>query len=134
MPNTKQEDDTIERAPHYNTRKVEAINFIRHMDFATGNAFKYVWRHGLKDATTLEKGKRNYYIRDALVHRPALMGIDEAAFLTRLVSTVADELEVPEFELLVSLIWAASGDYDMLIARAKQLQLFPVSVERLIIG
>ena len=132
MPDTEKNrrlnNDIIEKAPHYNTRSIEAINFIRHMDFALGNAFKYVWRFGLKDVTDLEKGKRNYYIRDALVHRPAFVGSDITTHLTRVLSTVADEFSAAQFEMLISLIWAASGDYDMLISRAKQLELFPAPV------
>jgi len=137
MPDTNKisiNTDIIEKAPHYNTRGIEAINFIRHMDFALGNAFKYVWRYGLKDVTDLEKGKRNYYIRDALVHRPTLVSCATAAHLTRLLSTVADEFAKAQFEMLVSLLWASSGDYDMLISRAKQLELFPISVEALVLG
>lgn len=134
MPNTKQEHDIIEKSPHYNTRKVEAITVIRHMDFATGCAFKYVWRHSLKDATTVEKGKRNYYIRDALIHRVGTMSEDTALRLTRVMSQVADEFDKEQFELLLALVWASAGEYDMLSDRAQRLSLFPSAVESLVLG
>lgn len=132
MPDTEQvriKTDIIEKAPHYNTRSIEAINFIRHMDFALGNAFKYVWRYGLKDVTDLEEGKRNYYIRDALAHRPALVSRDTSAHLTRMISTVANEFSTAQFELLISIIWATSGDYEMLGDRALQMGLYPAPAE-----
>lgn len=35
-------------APIFETRQVECIDIARYLDFCKGNAFKYVWRAGLK--------------------------------------------------------------------------------------
>lgn len=134
MPDSAQQHDIIEKSPHYNTRSVEAIHFIRHMDFATGNAFKYIWRYGLKDTTDLERGKRNYYIKNALIYRPSFVSEDVGYCMIRMLSAMAEEFEREQFELLVALISASMGDYELLIARARQLELFPIAAEHLLLN
>ncbi|MEH6729276.1 MAG: DUF3310 domain-containing protein [Pseudoalteromonas distincta] len=133
MPNSAQQLDIIEKSPHYNTRSVEAIHFIRHMDFATGNAFKYIWRYGLKDASDIERGKRNYYIKNALVYRPCYVSEDVGLCMIRMLSAMANEFELEQFELLIALVSASMGDYELLIARARQLELFPIAAEHLLL-
>ncbi len=53
---------------HYNQHSIECIEFSRHMDFSTGNAFKYLWRCGLKDTPDQEVKKAIWYLKDALGH------------------------------------------------------------------
>ena len=126
MSNAVHKDpDNTEKATHYNTRPIEAIEFIRALDFSLGSVFKYVWRNGLKDAPTVERKKRNYYLRDALVHRPVSIGVIQADQMIRKLSLISEHFEVDEFELLVGILTASSGDYSMLAEQAKRLQLFP---------
>ena len=44
--------DNVNHPSHYTSgfefRKPECIDFTKHMSFVRGNAFKYVWRCGLK--------------------------------------------------------------------------------------
>tara|TARA_Y100000588_G_scaffold334738_1_gene374402 strand:- start:239 stop:649 length:411 start_codon:yes stop_codon:yes gene_type:complete len=125
MPKAVQIDpDNTEKATHYNSRTIEAIEFIRELDFALGSVFKYVWRDGLKDATTVERKKRNYYIRDALVHRPVTIGVHHADMLIRKLSFICDQFETEDFELLVAVLTAATGDYSLLAEQAKKNELF----------
>lgn len=35
-------------APIFGSRPIECIDIVQHLDFCRGNAFKYVWRAGLK--------------------------------------------------------------------------------------
>lgn len=131
MPDTAQKFDIIEKSEHYNTRRIETIEFIRHLDFALGSAFKYIWRFGLKDAKTLERGKRNYYLRDALVNRPVSVGVLHADKMIRHLSTEMDSFEPSQFDLLVAIITASTGDYRLLTEQARELKLFPVAIEHL---
>lgn len=131
MPDTAQNFDIIEKSEHYNTRRLEAIEFVRELDFALGSAFKYIWRYGFKDAKKLEMGKRNYYLRDALVHRPVSVGVLHADKMIRSLSTDIDSFEPHQFDLLVSIITAATGDYRLLTDKARELKLFPCAIEHL---
>lgn len=120
----KNDPDNTEKATHYNSRTIEAIEFIRELDFALGSVFKYVWRDGLKDASTVERKKRNYYIRDALIHRPVTLGVLHADTLIRKLSFICDQFEDDDFELLVAVLSAATGDYALLAEQAKKHELF----------
>jgi hypothetical protein len=56
--------EIVDHPPHYTSHPsgVECIEIAEHMDFNTGNAFKYVWRAGLKDGKiALEKAL--WYVR-----------------------------------------------------------------------
>jgi len=41
---------------------VECIQITEHMNFNLGNAVKYIWRSGMKDATIQELEKAKWYI------------------------------------------------------------------------
>lgn len=128
MSNAVKEDPyNTEKATHYNSRKIEAINFIRELDFSLGCVFKYIWRDGLKDAKTIEKKKRNYYLRDALVHRPVSLGVLHADKMIRQLSLLSDDFTHEEFNLLVAVLTAASGNYTLLADQARELKLFPLA-------
>lgn len=45
--------DPVNYPKHYTSHPsgVECIQITEHMDFLLGNAVKYIWRNGLKDAT-----------------------------------------------------------------------------------
>lgn len=113
-----------EKASHYNTRPIEAIEFVRELGFSLGSAFKYIWRNGLKDATVVESKKRNYYIRDALLHRPVTIGVLHADRMIRQLSLMSEHFEYEDFDMLVALITAATGDYSLLAKQAERLRLF----------
>lgn len=46
--------DPVNHPPHYTAHPsgVECITITEHMGFCLGNAIKYIWRAGLKDATS----------------------------------------------------------------------------------
>ncbi|QDH92214.1 hypothetical protein SEA_PAVLO_64 [Microbacterium phage Pavlo] len=67
------DDSPVEHPKHYNSHPsgVECITIARHHNFNIGNAFKYLWRIGLKgeDAATKEKqveeiDKAIFYLQD----------------------------------------------------------------------
>jgi hypothetical protein len=41
---------------------VECIQITEHMNFNLGNAMKYIWRAGMKDATEQELQKAKWYL------------------------------------------------------------------------
>lgn len=56
-------------APIFESNQIECIDIARHLDFCRGNAFKYVWRAGLKGGPEkaiedLEKAK--FYMKRVL--------------------------------------------------------------------
>ena len=65
--------DVINHPAHYNTGKIEVIDFIEDqgLGFALGNAVKYIARSGKKDATKeiedLEKA--DWYIKHEITKR-----------------------------------------------------------------
>lgn len=62
--------DSVEHPPHYTSDPsgVECLQITRHRNFNVGNAFKYLWRAGLKDgATDIEDlQKARFYIDDEI--------------------------------------------------------------------
>jgi len=62
--------DNVNHPSHYTTHPsgVECIDITRHMNFNTGNAMKYLWRHGLKDKDkTIEDLKKSiFYIENEI--------------------------------------------------------------------
>jgi len=62
--------DQVNHPPHYTSDPsgVEAITITRHRNFNVGNAFKYLWRAGLKDEskTIQDLEKAIFYINDEI--------------------------------------------------------------------
>ena len=56
--------DSVNHPDHYTSHPsgVECIDITRHMNFNLGNAVKYIWRSGMKDATIQELEKAKWYI------------------------------------------------------------------------
>lgn len=58
--------DLINHPPHYTSHPsgVECIQITEHFNFNLGNAIKYIWRAGLKDATPsiVDLEKARWYI------------------------------------------------------------------------
>lgn len=62
------ENDNVNHPKHYQnglTVEVECIMFSRHLGFTLGNAFKYVWRAGMKDDIKQDIQKALWYLDDA---------------------------------------------------------------------
>lgn len=63
-------DDSVKHPKHYNAHPsgIECIEIVWHMNFNRGNAIKYIWRAGEKDAEReiedLEKAL--FYIKDEI--------------------------------------------------------------------
>ena len=110
---------------HYNRTSIECIVFARHLTFSAGNAFKYIWRMGAKDDEVVEHGKVEWYVKDVLTHQTTpTLDTEHANYLVRLLSSIADEFEPDVFVLLVALIDASIGDYEMLFAVAEERGYF----------
>jgi len=62
--------DQVNHPPHYTSDPsgVECIQITRHRNFNIGNAFKYLWRAGLKDETKTiqDLEKAIFYIQDEI--------------------------------------------------------------------
>lgn len=61
--------DMVNHPTHYTTHPAfdgEAWGYTRHMSFALGNAFKYLWRAGAKDNMLQDLEKANWYITRSL--------------------------------------------------------------------
>lgn len=110
---------------HYKSRSIQCIEFTRNLDFSLGNAFKYAWRLGQKDNEAQEHGKINWYLRDALAFRPVQLHTVLAKILLRRLVSIADEFDEETFLLLLAIIHAASGATDLLVAYAKEKQIYP---------
>ncbi|MES9589984.1 DUF3310 domain-containing protein [Streptomyces sp. NPDC094045] len=56
--------DSVERPGHYTSHPsgIECIEITKHMNFALGNAVKYIWRAGLKDDAIQDLEKARQYI------------------------------------------------------------------------
>jgi hypothetical protein len=63
-------NDQVDHPAHYNSHPsgVECIDIIRHHNFNTGSAIKYLWRCGLKDNNPelQELRKAIWYIEDEI--------------------------------------------------------------------
>ena len=70
--------DQVNHPPHYTSDPsgVECIQITRHRNFNIGNAFKYLWRAGIKDDTKQieDLKKAIFYINDEIKR---LSGINE---------------------------------------------------------
>ena len=62
--------DQVNHPEHYTSDPsgIEAIQITRHRNFNIGNAFKYLWRAGLKDEakTIQDLEKAIFYIKDEI--------------------------------------------------------------------
>lgn len=56
--------DPVNHPSHYNAHPsgVECITVTEHMNFNLGNAMKYIWRAGLKDAALQDLEKARWYL------------------------------------------------------------------------
>ena len=65
---SEQEHDPVNHPKHYTSHPsgIECIEVTRHMNFNCGNAVKYLWRAGMKDATIQDLEKAAWYIRDEI--------------------------------------------------------------------
>lgn len=56
--------DTVDHPWHYNEHPsgVECIDIVEHFTFNVGNAVKYLWRAGLKNALLEDLKKARWYI------------------------------------------------------------------------
>jgi len=62
--------DPVNNPPHYTSDPsgIECIEITRHRNFNIGNAFKYLWRAGLKNGNTeiQDLQKAIFYIQDEI--------------------------------------------------------------------
>lgn len=68
--------DIINHPKHYtanpfDAKKLECIDFTRHMGFCDGNAFKYVWRAGSKGDALEDLDKALFYLDECRTYKPA---------------------------------------------------------------
>ncbi|MCL1142942.1 DUF3310 domain-containing protein [Shewanella gaetbuli] len=106
---------------HYTFGLVECITFNRFMPYSIGCAFKYLWRLGRKDDETIELGKISWYVRDSLKFRPRpTINAEFADVLIRELSLMEDEFEHEVYKMLVGLISAAAGDFELLECLAEE--------------
>lgn len=68
-------NETVNHPPHYNLlpascsecrHPIECIDVVRHFDFNTGNAMKYIWRAGLKGDAIEDLKKAIWYLQDEI--------------------------------------------------------------------
>lgn len=72
----EQKTDNVNHPPHYNSHPsgIECIEIVRHHNFNIGNAFKYLWRAGLKSEEGVEDADKQvedlnkaiWYIKDEI--------------------------------------------------------------------
>lgn len=53
---------SVNHPEHYNQLDVECIDVVEHFNFNTGNAIKYLWRHGLKGSAVEDLEKALWYV------------------------------------------------------------------------
>ena len=66
----------VDHPAHYNLDPsgVECIEITRWLNFNVGNAFKYLFRAGLKDATLKDLNKAIWYLQDEITNKPTYWG------------------------------------------------------------
>lgn len=64
VPLAEPDHDSINHPRHYTSHPsgVECIEIVQHFNFNTGNAIKYLWRHGLKGDKLEDLKKAAWYI------------------------------------------------------------------------
>lgn len=62
---TMPKGDAVEHPPHYTGHPsgIECIQITEHMNFCLGNAFKYIWRAGLKGDSVQDLKKAIWYLQ-----------------------------------------------------------------------
>ena len=60
------EVDYVNSPPHYTSHPsgLECYDIVRHLDFTTGNAIKYLWRSSLKGKTLEDLQKAQWYVNN----------------------------------------------------------------------
>lgn len=70
LPPAEPEHDPVNHPKHYTSHPsgIECIEITRHMGFNLGNAVKYIWRDGLKDAEVpiQDLKKALWYLQDEI--------------------------------------------------------------------
>ena len=68
-------NDKVNHPSHYTKHPsgVECIQITEHMNFCLGNAFKYIWRCGLKDDEIEDLEKAKWYIEREITRRKKLL-------------------------------------------------------------
>ena len=63
--------DPVTHPEHYTSHPsgVECLTITRHMNFNLGNAFKYIWRAGLKGDAIEDLRKAVFYLEDEIKRR-----------------------------------------------------------------
>lgn len=121
--------------PNDEPRKCECIEFARNMDYALGRAFSLAWRVSKSIEEETERFNRiHWYIRDAIVYRPSQAHKVMGEILIRKLSDMADQFDEDVLLLHVAIIKAACGDYDLLLAYAKEAEIFPPEAHKLHFG
>tara|TARA_Y100000310_G_C20376380_1_gene665958 strand:+ start:470 stop:781 length:312 start_codon:yes stop_codon:yes gene_type:complete len=78
---------------HYKSRSIECIEFTRELSFSLGNAFKYLWRCGMKDNEKQELEKVAWYISDFINHPRPTISNDEWQVLHGKLMSIGDEFD-----------------------------------------
>lgn len=82
VPGPEDADDPVNHPSHYTDHSVfgiEAIEVTRQLDFARGNAVKYLWRAGRKGGARQDVEKALWYLADAKAHEDRVPGDEPAA-------------------------------------------------------
>lgn len=60
--------DPVNRPKHYNMHPsgIQCIEITQHMDFCTGNAIKYIWRHNNKQNPVQDLRKAIWYLEQKI--------------------------------------------------------------------
>ena len=72
--------DMVNHPPHYSDHKIfsrECIEYTRHLNFTSGNAFKYLYRQGQKFNTQEDINKAIWYIQDEFSYSNPVMSIPD---------------------------------------------------------
>ncbi len=82
--------DLINRPPHYTEHpsKIECIEITRHLSFNRGNAIKYLWRCGKKDAANQELKKAIWYLNDEINN-----GLGDVKYCGLTTNKITDKLD-----------------------------------------
>lgn len=74
--------DPVHKPLHYNAHPsgVECIEIAEYMGFNLGNAFKYLWRCGLKDSSVQDLEKALWYVRRFDAQRHPVPQVSGLAF------------------------------------------------------
>jgi hypothetical protein len=104
--------DPVNHPKHYTSHPSgrECIEFTRHMNFNVGNAFKYLWRAGLKGTQAEDLRKALWYLEDEIDTCRGRSGYE------RRVETACEIVPLPDVE----------GDSSLAELVLKQLELYTI--------